>query len=490
MPRQQGKPQQQNKQVHRRDDLDKPLPSDVEAEKSVLGAILMDNQALDVVEEILKPDDFFHDFNRRIYSSFLALQANSSSLELVTVTDELEKRGELESSGGAAYIAQLMDGMPRVNNVHHYAKIIKEKSKLRGLLHVTNHAQKQVFETQEPKVVVDDIEKFLQKMYDDDASDAASPVKIVDAVKESQPMFERAFNQKPGEPTMMGIPTGYAKLDEVLAGWIPGDFVILGARPSTGKTALTLEFARKQVKQGNVALYFSLEMSRQSLVMRMACMEGDVDSHKIRTGRSDKEDRQRIITSIGKMSEWPLWISEPTRMWSYDLVRRVRAFSARHPVKLVIVDYLQLLRARAENRQQEVAKVAQDLKEAARIVGKQSGGTVISTAQLSRLQPNERPRLENLRESGEMEQAADVVLFLWNADDAEPGEKMPYRKLLGVGKQRNGPLSVMRLMFQAESNRFNDPSHDEWETVGRIHAKKEEEDGGKKRRRRGRPDED
>ncbi len=263
-----------------------------------------------------------------------------------------------------------------------------------------------------------------------------------------------------------------------------GDLVILGARPSTGKTALTLEFLRKQAKEGNGVLYFSLEMSRASLMTRLCCLEAGVDGHKVRTGNVEKEDREKIVNALNAISSWPVWISEPSRMWSYDLVRRIRAFSARHPVKLVMVDYLQLLRAKAENRVIEVGKIAQDLKEAARVLGKQTGGTIIATAQLSRLAANERPRLDHLRESGELEQAADVVLFLWNADDVEVGEKHPYRKMLGVGKQRNGPLNAMRLMFESNTNEFHTPTEEEWKYIGDLHKPKEGEEK-KKRGRRG-----
>lgn len=283
----------------------------------------------------------------------------------------------------------------------------------------------------------------------------------------------------------MGTPTGYKDLDETLAGWIAGDLVVLGARPSTGKSALALEFVRKQAKIGNPTLFFSLEMSRISLVMRLCCLEANVDSHKVRTGTTNKEERQKIILALNVMSGWPIWISEPARMWSYDLVRRVRTFSARHPVKVVIVDYLQLLKARAENRVQEVGKIAQDMKEAARILGKQSGGAIVTLAQLNRLEPNERPRLDNLRESGEIEQVADVVMFLWNTDDVEAGEKHPYRKMLGVAKQRNGPLGTIKMMFNSESGEFYQPDKETWDYWTDVYKKA---DSGEKKHKQKRID--
>jgi replicative DNA helicase len=463
-------------------DMAPKLPYNQEAERAVLGAILVNPSYLDTAAEIIRPDDFFFEQHRRIFSTFLLMQAESIPIDLVAIVEKLEQQKMLTAVGGAAYISALMDGVPHITNIAHYAKIVKEKAQLRSVITTAEKLQVKAFESGEPKEIVDDIEKYLQGFYDQQESDASAPIHSDQWVKRVASVFERSFNAEPGKHAMMGTPTGYASLDEVLAGWVPGDLVILGARPSTGKTALTLEFLRRQVKEGNGVLYFSLEMSGDSLMTRLCCLEADVDGHKVRIGTTDAEERTKIVTTLGKMGNWPFWISEPTRMWSYDLVRRVRSFSARHPIKLVMVDYLQLLKARAENRQIEVGKIAQDLKEAARILGKQTGGTVIATAQLSRLDPNERPRLDHLRESGELEQAADVVLFLWNTDDVEPGEKHPYRKFLGVGKQRNGPLSTMRFVFRAETNEFHTPTEEEWKYIGEMNKPKEGEEKPKKKR--------
>jgi replicative DNA helicase len=459
------------------------IPHNLDAERSVLGAILVNNSHLDVAAEIIRPDDFFLNPHGRIFSTYLLMQADNDKIDLVSLSERLSQLNVLEAVGGQAYISALMDGVPHVVNIGHHAKIIKQKSQLRSVIRTSDAFEQKAFKSGDPKEIVDDIEKFLQGFYDQEESDAAAPVSMPDAVKELSPVLERAFNAEPGKHAMMGTPTGYRDLDNVLAGWIPGDLVILGARPSTGKTALTLEFLRKQAKEGNGVLYFSLEMSRVSLMTRLCCLEAGVDGHKLRTGNTDREERSKLIAAMNTIANWPIWISEPSRMWSYDLIRRVRSFSARRPIKVVMVDYLQLLKARAENRQQEVGKIAQDLKEAARILGKQCGGTVIATAQLSRLGADERPRLDHLRESGELEQAADVVLFLWNADDVEPGEKHPYRKMVGVGKQRNGPLSVMRMVFESTTNEFHTASDDEWKYLGEMHQPKEgEEKKGRKRR--------
>lgn len=459
------------------------LPYNQEAERAVLGAVLVNNSCLDIAAEIVRPDDFFFEQHGRIFSTFLLMQAEDVPIDLLALTEKLNQLKVLEQIGGVAYISGLMDGVPHHTNVAHYAKIVKQKSQLRSVIGKSEEFQKKAFQIGDPKEVVSDIEKYLQDFYDQEETDAAAPVSAADAMKELWPIFDRAFRSKPGERSIMGTPTGYAALDDILAGWIPGDLVILGARPSGGKTALTLEYMRRQAKEGNGVLYFSLEMSRVSLLTRLCCLESGVDGHKIHTGNADQDERKKIVEAMNAISKWPIWISEPARMWSYDLVRRIRAFSARHPVKLVMVDYLQLLKARAENRVIEVGKIAQDLKEAARIVGRQCGGTIIATAQLSRLAPDERPRLDHLRESGELEQVADVVLFLWNKDDVEPGEKQPYRKMLGVGKQRNGPLNVMRLMFESKTNEFHTPTEQEWQYIESLHKPKEGEE--KKKRRRG-----
>src|ERR1700739_4421632 len=264
-----------------------------DSERYVIGAILVNDSYLDAVAEIVRPDDFFFKPNASIFSACLLLQAEGRAIDSLTLMEKMKDLGTLEDAGGVAYLASLTDGMPRISNAEHYAKIVKEKSQLRMLSRAGEVGGKRVQETGDPKMVVEDLERTLQAFYEDQSAEIAKPVSLSAAVQETTPIFRRSFNANGGN-ALMGIPTGHKKLDEILAGWIPGELVVLGARPSLGKSAFTLDLVRRQAKLGNASLFISLEMSRASLVTRLLCIEAHVDSHKIRTGTADEEQRGRV----------------------------------------------------------------------------------------------------------------------------------------------------------------------------------------------------
>jgi replicative DNA helicase len=435
------------------------LPHSREAETGVLGVILLNEKMMAVASERLRPDDFMLLENQKIFSAMLLMDRESRPIDLITVVQELEDRGELEAAGGPAYVSSLSDGIPRSTNILEYVEMVKRKSSLRKLAFEAQALQEQALDRKgHLEEILDRAESSIAAIREEAQAEDKSPVSMKEAVRGSYEMMERVVK---GEHAIIGESTGYPTLDGLTAGWIPEDLVILGARPSMGKTALCLEFFRRLGKRGIPAMFFSLEMSKASLIMRLACMIGRIDSHKLRTGHCSAEDVRKIRDAMAEMSEWPNWILDPPRLYSGELLSKVRHYAERFKLKFVIVDYLQLLRARAENRTQEITAVSRDLKEAAKVLGKLSKGTLLATSQLSRMKTRE-PQLEDLRESGQIEQDADVVMFLWNKDkDAKNGQFDPYEKYLKIAKQRNGPTGTIPLIFLSPWTAFETPMPEE-----------------------------
>lgn len=436
--------------------LERPLPYNADAERTVLGVVMLNNAMLSPASDHIRPDDFFLDSHRLIFATMLLMERDGTPIDLTTLSDALELRGELKAAGGPAYLSQLMDGRPTVANVEFYAKIVAEKSQLRRLVFLGEAVKDKSFgQEDKPEGVVEYVESTLTEIRERSENKDQAPVKMKQAVAESYEAFERVAA---GKQAMIGDTTGYAFIDSETAGWIPEDLVVIGARPSMGKTALCLEFARRTARTGKGVMIFSLEMSRASLVMRLACMLGRVDSHKLRTGYCSTEDIQALRDAVIQLSELPIWIIDPSHMSSGQLVSRVRRYANRFDLRLVIVDYMQLLHAKAENRTQEVSLISRDLKQAAKALGKLSGGTLIATSQLSRTK-NVEPELSDLRESGQIEQDADVVMFIWNKKSrAKIGQADPHVKWLGIKKQRNGPTRNLQMTYLPQWTAFEPAS--------------------------------
>jgi replicative DNA helicase len=454
-------------QPPRKSTNDAPLPLSLESERSVLGAILLDNHALDDAMERLRPEDFFLDNHRRIYQEMMTLGLEDKPIDLVTITDRLHRSGELEAAGGTAYLAQLVDGVPQVSNVGHYARIVKEKSMLRAMIHTAHSIQQQAFEAgEDPGELLDRAESSFSQLSEDRAMEESAPRLLKDIIKSSTREIGRLYEDN---AKILGMPTGYADLDLFTAGWMAEELVVLGARPSTGKSALMVEFALFQARQKNPVLILSLEMSRISLLFRMISNVGRINGHALRTGKCTAEMRRTISLAIEEIFELPILISDPPRMWVHEVVNRVRFVATRHGVKFAIIDYLQLVRAKAENRVVEVSKVSAGLKEAARIIGKRTGGTLLALAQLSRLAADEEPTLDKLRESGAIEQDADMVMFLWNQPVKEGEENRDFQqKNLTIAKQRNGPLGRVKFIFEGAFTSFRPAAKTIWDEPGNV----------------------
>jgi replicative DNA helicase len=443
--------------------LERQLPQNTEAERSILGAILLDNNALNGAIEKLKPEDFFHDHHRRIYQQMIALGETQQAIDLVTLTDQLQRQGELESSGGHAYIAQLMDGVPHVSNVEHYARIVKEKSLLRALIHATHAIQQQALEGEEDAdSILDRAESSIFQLAEDRVRSGL--VGLHDVVTESR---ERISHIYEGGHRITGLSTGYDLLDNLTSGLQPSELIILAARPSMGKTAFALNLAENVAVRGNKPVaVFSLEMSKESLLLRLLSADAKIDSHKFRTGHLNHEDKARIPRSLSHLSDAPLWIDDAGSATVVEMGAKLRRLKREKGLSLVIVDYLQLVSGRGKfgNRNEEVSSITRGLK----ALAKELKVPMLVLSQLTRAPEREdrEPRLADLRESGAIEQDADVVMFIHRpnfykkTDEVSPEDRGETDLI--IAKQRNGPTDNVRFIFQGSFTRFELRAPDAW----------------------------
>jgi replicative DNA helicase len=439
--------------------IEKALPSNLDAERSVLGAILLDNHVLNTAIESLRPEDFFLHQHRTVFTHMIALGESQQAIDLVTLTEELHRRGELEASGGAPYLASLADGMPRVSNVEHYARIVKEKAMLRNLIHATHNIQQRAFEGEDgADAILDNAESSIFALAEDRIRAGLLPIK--DIVRDNFERLERIF--KEGK-SITGISTGYAELDKLTSGLQPSELLILAARPSQGKTALALNLAENiAIRAGLPVAIFSLEMSKESLLQRLVASVAQIDGHKFRTGHLNREDWRRMTESLGQISSAPLWIDDAGSISVLEIGAKARRLKRDKGLSLLIVDYLQLITARGRfgNRQEEVSSISRALKGLA----KELQIPVLVLSQLTRAPEREErgPQLSDLRESGAIEQDADVVMFIYRPSffklDAAPEERDQADIL--IAKQRNGPTDKVRFVFRSRLTSFEEAAPD------------------------------
>ena len=436
------------------------LPHSVEAERSVLGAVLLDNHQFHQAQEILTSSAFYSTRHRKIFLAMETLMDAGSALDLVTVKAELERSRDLEAAGGPAYLATLVDGVPRSANVEHYARIVREKAILRELIRSAQNILQSALKPEgSTNDVIDEAERAIFRVAEDRLRTGFLPLKTVaeQSLKTIEELTER-------RELITGIPTGIIQLDEMTAGLQPSDLIILAARPSMGKTTLALNIAEgASMRHGKTIGVFSLEMSHQQLFFRMLCSQAKVDAHRLRTGRINKEDWQRIIKAFGELSEASIFIDDTPGISIIEMRAKARRLALERRLDLLIVDYLQLMRGRAsfESRQQEISEISRSLKELA----KELNIPVIALSQLSRAPEqrggDHRPQLSDLRESGAIEQDADVVLFLFREELYKRGDPdLRGKAELIVGKQRNGPTGTVNLVFIREFTRFENPAFD------------------------------
>ncbi len=439
--------------------LERGLPASPDAERSILGAILLDSFAYNQAAETLKPDDFSLDAHRRIYTRMVELQEANRPIDLITLTEELARKKEVEAIGGVAYLASLTDGVPRRPNIEHYVRIVRDKALLRQLINAAQNAMSQAIDQSDTaEEILDRAESAIFQLADDRITRGF--VGVAQIVKESFGSIDK-FLQNGQHIT--GLQTYYDELDQMTSGLQPSDLVIIAARPSMGKTAFAMNIAENvAVKDKKVVGVFSLEMSREALLQRMLCSQARVDSHKLRTGFLNKEDCNKIITALGELSEAPLYIDDTPGISVHELRAKARRLKQQEQrLDLIVVDYLQLMSAtpiggkRFENRTQEVSAISRGLK----AIAKELRVPLVALSQLSRAPESRggdhRPQLADLRESGSIEQDADVVAFIfreevYNRDDPS----LDGIAEIIIGKQRNGPIGTMKLAFLKSSTRF------------------------------------
>ena len=443
--------------------LERPLPQNLDAERSVLGAILLDNHALNAAIEKLRPDDFFLDQHRRIFIYMIELAESQQAIDLVTLSDHLHRKGELEAAGGAAYISQLMDGVPRVSNLEHYARIIKEKSVLRSLIHATHAIQQTALEGEDDAdAILDRAESSIFEIAEDRIRTGL--VSMKDVVHENIEKLEKVITEG---KRISGLATGYSDLDNLLSGLQPSELIILAARPSVGKTALALNIAENtSVHQSAAVAVFSLEMSKESLLMRLLASMAQVDAHKFRTGHLSREDWKHMTVTLAQLSEAPLWIDDSGSTTVTEIGAKARRLMRDRGLSLVIIDYLQLIAARGRfsNRNEEVSSITRGLK----ALAKELKVPVLVLSQLTRAPEREirSPQLSDLRESGAIEQDADVVIFihrphLFKKKGEVTDEERAQTEVI-IAKQRNGPVDKLPFVFRGKFTRFEQAAPGTW----------------------------
>jgi replicative DNA helicase len=431
--------------------FDKGLPSNVEAERSILGAIILDNAVCNQAIELLRREDFFLDSHRRIYEKMVALSERGAAIDYITLSEELRKAAEFEQVGGATYIASLIDGVPRTDTIEPYAKIVKAKSQLRKLITASNQIIASCFdEEDDPEIIIDRAEALIFQIAEDRVRQGFQYIGDV-----AQRRLEQ-IEQMAGRPEMItGIPTGFTDFDQMTSGLQRQDLVIIAARPSMGKTALALNMALYAAKNGSTVGIFSLEMSAEQLVSRLLCSEARVDAHRLRTGYLNREEWARLADALRRLVETQVYIDDTAGTGVLEMRAKCRRLKAEHNLDLLIIDYMQLMsgRGRIESRQQEVSQISRDLKGLA----KELNVPVIALSQLSRAtetRSDHRPQLSDLRESGSIEQDADVVCFIYRDEVYNQTDENRGIAELIVGKQRNGPTGAVQMAFLKEFTRF------------------------------------
>ena len=433
---------------------ERTLPHNLEAERSVLGAILVHNDAFNLAAQVIDSQDFYRDAHRRIFDRMVALNERHDAIDFVTLKEELARAGELDEVGGPAYVAGLADGVPRATNVEYYARIVKEKSTLRNLIYAASKIVTNAYEAdQESDLILDEAESAIFAVADDRLKSGF--VAMRDLVKDSFPKIEKLFEQK---RLITGVPTGFVDLDEMTRGLQGGDLIIVAARPSMGKTSLVLNIAQYVAALGDqVVGFFSLEMSKESLFLRLLTSEAQIDGHRLMSGAIGGNDYHRISHALEKLNAMKLFIDDTANIGVLEMRAKARRLQAEHGLNLLVVDYIQLMsgRGRFENRTLELASISRSLKGLA----KELNVPIVVLSQLSRApeaRSDHRPQLSDLRESGALEQDADVVVLIYRDDayNRDPNSPDAGTAELILAKQRNGPTGVVRLAFLREQTRF------------------------------------
>ena len=428
-------------------------PQSIEAEQSVIGSMLIDKEVIPVVMEVLKPEDFYRPDHKEIYDVIIELFDKAQPIDLITVSERLKLHGKLELVGGLEYLTNIATEVPTTANVKHYAKIVEEKSLLRKLIKASSDIVDLGFNaSEEVSFILDKAEQNIFDILQKRSSQGFVPIK--DVLVDTFNKLEELYNNK-GHIT--GIPTGFSDLDFKTSGMHNSDLVLIAARPAMGKTAFALNLAQNAaVHSGVPVAIFSLEMSKEQLVNRMLCSEAMVDSNKMKTGQLEDNDWQKVARALGPLSEAPIFIDDTPGISITEIRAKCRRLKLEHNLGLVVIDYLQLMqgsRSRSENRQQEISEISRSLK----ILAKEINIPVICLSQLSRAaetRTDHRPILSDLRESGAIEQDADIVMFLYRDDYYNPETEKKNIAEVILAKHRSGSTGTVELVWLGQYTKF------------------------------------
>ena len=435
-------------------ELGKVPPHDLEAEQAILGSMLTDKDAVISAIEVLREEDFYREDNKAIYEAMINLYNKPEPIDIITVKDELQSMGKFELVGGLEYLADLPEKVPTTANVEKYIKIVEEKSMLRGLIKTSNDLINLGYdETQDVNSVMDQAERKVFDLMQNRNQTGYSAIK--DVLVDSFAQLELLYNQKEG---ITGVPSGFAELDLRTAGFHNSELIILAARPAMGKTAFALNIATNVATRSNIpVLLFSLEMSKEQLVNRILCSEAMVDSNKLKTGKIEENDWVKIVEALGPLSESEMYIDDTAGISITEIRAKARKLKLEKNIGLIVIDYLQLIQGsgnrRNGSREQEISEISRSLK----ILAKELNIPVIALSQLSRAaeQRNDhRPMLSDLRESGSIEQDADIVMFLYRDDYYNPDSEEKDISEVIIAKHRAGSTGTVKLLWMGNYTKF------------------------------------
>ncbi|MFH1905432.1 MAG: replicative DNA helicase [bacterium] len=434
--------------------VDKLPPQNIDAEISVLGAMLIEKEAIGKTLEILNSKDFYKDAHKKIFSAIVSLYDKDEAVDLVTLTEHLTKGKELKDAGGPSYISGLVSSVATAANVEHHARIVKQKATLRNLINVSTQIITKSYEgNEEVDVILDRAEKLIFEVSQQKMKGEFVAVKSI--LKDTFQTIENIIDKK---IHVTGIRTGFDELDDRTAGLQNSDLIIVAGRPSMGKTSFALSLAHHIGVEEKIPIgILSLEMSKEQLVQRMLCSEARVDMHKMRTGYLGEQDWPKLTIAAGRLSEAPIYIDDSSNLSGLEVRAKARRLKATKNIGILIIDYLQLMSGKSgsENRQQEISEISRSLKGLA----KELNIPVVALSQLRRLgEGRHRPQLSDLRESGAIEQDADVVLLLVREELYEETEENKGEAEINIGKQRNGPTGLFKLAFIKEYAKFENLS--------------------------------
>ncbi len=440
----------------------KVAPHSVEAEQSVLGGLMLDNEAWDKIADAITEEDFYRRDHRLIFRAVAALAARTEPFDVITLSEWLNTQGLLDDAGGLAYLGTLAKDTPSAANIGAYAAIVRERSVLRQLISVGNEISSSGYQTEgrSTEELLDNAERQVFQIAEQGARGKQGFVAIKDLLVKAVDRIDTLFQQ---DNPITGVPTGWSDFDEMTSGLQRGDMVIVAGRPSMGKTTFAMNIAEHAaIKSRLPTAIFSMEMPGESLAMRMLSSLGRIDQHRVRTGKLEDDDWPRLTSAVGLLAEAPMFIDDSPALSPNELRARVRRLAREHgPLGLIVIDYLQLMQVHgsSENRTNEISEISRSLK----ALAKEMDVPVVALSQLNRSleqRPNKRPVMSDLRESGAIEQDADVIVFIYRDEVYNEDSDSKGVAEIIIGKQRNGPIGTTRLTFLGQFTRFENFIHD------------------------------